>query len=315
MHISVTGGAGFVGSHIAAYFADHNHTVSIIDTFADHYSRKLKYSNAESLKDFGVTVHERDLLAPGLADILQGVEYVFHCAAQPGIDESVGYDTYLKNNEYATFQLLQALKGSDDLQALVNISSSSVYGSQAVGAEDAEVQPTSYYGVTKLAAEQLALSYQREHGMPVVSLRPFSVYGPAERPEKLFPTLITAINEDGSFPLYKGSKQHIRSFTYVWDVVDACRRVVDRTDVAVGEIFNIGTDTTHTTGEAISMVEEIMNKKVNIKEVPARAGDQQRTEADIKKAKEMLGWEPKTTLTEGLKETVGWFQHNYELYT
>lgn len=316
MNILITGGAGFIGSHLAETFAaNRSHDVAIVDNFADYYSPEIKRHNAEQLKGSGVEVHDCDLVEDSLAGVVRDVDCLLHCAAQPGISASVSFAEYNRNNEIATQRLLQLLEAEADPDVVVNISSSSVYGTQAVGKETAEPQPTSYYGVTKLAAEQLMLAHHREHGLPVVSLRLFSVYGPRERPEKLFPTLITSILSHKEFPLYKGSREHVRSFTYVRDVVEACRKVVANRDRAVGEILNIGTTSTNTTGEAITAVEEALETKADIKEVPARTGDQEKTSAKINKANSILDWNPQTTLREGVEETVEWFKDNYQLYT
>lgn len=315
MRILITGGAGFIGSHLAESFvANEEHEVVVADNFADYYDPDIKRRNATQLRENGVEIYEVDLAEDSLTDVVDNIDYVFHCAAQPGISEAVTFAQYNRNNEVATQRLVKALQNKADPDVIVNISSSSVYGTQAVGEETAEPQPTSYYGVTKLAAEQLMLAHYREHDLPVVSLRLFSVYGPRERPEKLFPTLITSILTGSEFPLYEGSKDHVRSFTYVRDVVTACKQVVANQGKAIGEIFNIGTTKTNTTGEAITMVEDALEKKADIKKVSARTGDQEKTSANIDKAKDILNWSSQTSLGEGLKETVEWFEDNYQLY-
>lgn len=194
------------------------------------------------------------------------------------------------------------------LRCFVNISTSSVYGKHATDSEEMPPQPTSYYGVTKLAAEQLALAYHRDHGLPACSLRLFSVCGPRERPEKLYSRLIRSILEEEPFPLFEGSEHHSRSFTYVGDVIDGFVSVLRQPDVVIGEIFNIGTDVEHTTEEGIRLIEEIMGKKVSIERRPPRPGDQLRTCANIEKARQLLGYEPRTTLREALTAQVAWYR-------
>jgi nucleoside-diphosphate-sugar epimerase len=162
--------------------------------------------------------------------------------------------------------------------------------------------------VTKLAAEQLVLAYQRDRGLPACSLRLFSVYGPRERPDKLYPKLIRALCEDGEFPLFEGSEHHARSFTYVGDVIDAMVSLIAHQQRVIGEIFNIGSDREHTTGEAIKAVEAIFGKPVKIARKPRRPGDQTRTSANIEKARRVLGYEPRTDLRAGLEQAVQWYK-------
>jgi len=163
--------------------------------------------------------------------------------------------------------------------------------------------------VTKLSAEQLALSYARDKGFPVVVLRLFSVYGERERPEKLYHKVIKNILNDEQFTLYEGSEKHRRSYTHVSDVVDACLLVLDKRDTILGEIFNIGADKTITTGEGLALIEKIMGKKINYKKVPSRAGDQIETAAKIDKAKKILGWRPKILPEEGFRREVEWYKN------
>lgn len=308
MKILVTGAAGFVGSHLAERLVALGHSVLGLDCLTDYYSRALKELNLATLHRQGVPVLPLDLARDDLRPAVGEVEFVIHCAAQPGISATTPFEDYVRNNLAATHHLLQAVETSPSLQGLVNISTSSVYGALATQSEIAEPKPTSYYGVTKLAAEQLALSYQRTKGTPVCSLRLFSVYGPRERPEKLYFRLIQAILEDIDLPLYEGSERHVRSYTYVGDAVDGIVAVLDRWDRCTGEIFNIGTDSTITTGEGIQIVEEIIGKQVKVVRKPRRPGDQLRTQANIDKARRLLGYEPSTAPREGLERQVAWYR-------
>ncbi len=308
MKILVTGAAGFVGSHLAERLVALGHGVRGVDCLTDYYSRALKELNLAELHRQGVDVLPLDLAQDDLRSAVQGVEFVIHCAAQPGISATTPFEAYVRNNLTATHRLLQAVENSPSLRGLVNISTSSVYGAFATQSETAEPKPTSYYGVTKLAAEQLALSYQRTKGTPVCSLRLFSVYGPRERPEKLYFKLIQAILEDKALPLYEGSELHVRSYTYVGDAVDGIVAVLDRWDRCVGEIFNIGTDSTITTGEGIQIVEEIIGKRVQRVTKPRRPGDQFKTQANIDKARRLLDYEPTTSPREGLERQVAWYR-------
>jgi nucleoside-diphosphate-sugar epimerase len=306
MNILVTGVAGFIGSHLAERLAGLGHDVRGIDCFTSYYARALKELNARQVAARGVPVLPLDLAADDLAAALDGIDAVFHVAAQPGISATVPFETYLRNNVTATQRLLEAARRAPGLRAFINISTSSVYGADATGGETTEPRPTSHYGVTKLAAEQLVLALAREQGFPACSLRLFSVYGPRERPEKLYPKLIGCMLADRAFPLFAGSEHHLRSYTYVADSIDGLVLALEHFDRCAGEIFNIGTDQAITTGEAIHIVEEILGKPAQIAVKPKRPGDQLQTHADIAKARRLLGYQPHTTPAEGLAREVEW---------
>jgi UDP-glucuronate 4-epimerase len=308
MKILVTGVAGFVGSHLAERLANLNHDVVGLDCFTDYYSPALKRLNAEDLQQQGIYIHELDLVTDDLSAALTGVEVIYHLAAQPGISASTPFEDYVRNNITATHRLLETCKRLSSLQCLVNVSTSSVYGKHATDSEETPPKPTSYYGVTKLAAEQLVLAYQREQQLPGCSLRLFSVYGPRERPEKLYPRLIQSILEETPFPLYKGSENHSRSYTFVADIVDGFVAVLSNLDRVVGEIINIGSDVETTTGEGIRIVEKILGKEAQKVILPKRPGDQLRTHANISKARQLLGYNPSTLLEEGLTAEVIWYK-------
>jgi len=308
VRILVTGAAGFIGSHLAERLAALGHQVAGLDCLTNFYPRALKERNVQYLREQGVPVLPLDLAADDLAAAVQGVEVVYHLAAQPGIQATATLPAYLRDNVIATHRLLEAVRQSDTLRAFVNISTSSVYGADATGDEETPPRPTSYYGVTKLAAEQLALAYQRDQGLPACSFRLFSVYGPRERPDKLYPTLIRALLTGQRFPLYEGSEQHLRSYTYVGDIVDGLIAALSRFDRCTGEIFNLGTDIAITTGEGIRIVEALVGQPLQIARQPRRAGDQTRTQANIAKARRVLEYNPKTTPQEGLAQTVSWYR-------
>lgn len=308
MKILVTGAAGFIGSHLSERLALLGHQVRGVDCFTDYYSRALKALNAGQVRARGAELLTLDLAQDDLQPAIDGVEFVYHVAAQPGISTTTTFETYLRNNVVATHRLLLAAQQSPAFRGFLNISTSSVYGSDATGNEAAETRPTSYYGVTKLAAEQLVLALARDRGLPVCSLRLFSVYGPRERPEKLYPRLIAAILQGLEFPLFQGSEAHVRSFTYVDDVVDGLVAALDRFDLCAGEILNIGSDRSITTGEGIRIVEQIIGTPARIVTRPRRPGDQWRTHANIDKARRLLDYEPATIPLEGLAREVAWYR-------
>lgn len=308
MRILVTGAAGFIGSHLAERLVDLGHQVVGLDCLTPYYARSLKELNVQAIKSRGVRFLSLDLARHDLTAAVQDVDYVYHLAAQPGISAATPFETYARNNISATQRLLESLRDQPRLQGFVNIGTSSIYGADATGPETTEPRPTSYYGVTKLTAEQLVLARARDEGFPACSLRLFSVYGPRERPEKLYPKLIGCILEDREFPLYQGSKNHLRSFTYVGDIVDGLVAVMDHMPQCVGEILNIGSDAAITTGEGIRIVEEIIGQPARFAIEPKRPGDQLRTHANIDKARRILGYAPKTMPREGLAEEVAWYR-------
>ena len=308
MNILVTGAAGFIGSHLAERLVALGHDVRGLDCLTDYYTRALKRLNRTQLQETGVKFLALDLAQDDLNSAVRDVQIVYHVAAQPGISTKTGFDAYVRNNIVATQRLLEAVRQSRAFQGFINISTSSVYGSDATGDETTEPKPTSYYGVTKLTAEQLALAFTRDQGFPACSLRLFSVYGPRERPEKLYPRLIASILEGRSFPLYEGSGNHLRSYTYVSDIVDAMVAVLHHFDRCIGEIFNVGTGVAFTTAEGIATVENIIGKPARIDPQPRRPGDQLRTHANIRKARSILGYNPTTTLKKGLEREVEWYR-------
>lgn len=307
MRILVTGAAGFIGSHLAERLAAEGHSVVGLDCITDYYSPALKEANARALQASGVETLRLDLAADDLSAAVEGVEVIYHLAAQPGLSP-LPFSTYERNNIVATERLLASVRASRSLRVFANIATSSIYGKDATRDEDTVPRPTSWYGVTKLAAEQLVLAAQRDTDFPACSFRLFSVYGPRERPDKLYPKLIHSILADEPFPLYEGSEHHERSFTYVGDIVAGLLAAVTQTDRCIGEIFNLGIDTAITTGEGIRIVEQIIGRPARIERRPPRPGDQKRTQANIAKARAILGYHPSTSPEAGLAESVRWYR-------
>jgi len=312
MKILVTGAVGFIGSHTAERLQKMGHEVVGVDNFNDYYSLELKQLNEKALKEKGISVLKLDLRQPSDVDQLpKDINYIFHFAAQPGISSTSTFEDYFTNNVIATKNLIDYALQLEDLKLFVNIGTSSIYGLEATFPEDVAPKPASHYGVTKLTAEQLVLQKSRENQFKSCSLRLYSVIGPRERPEKMYTKLIACAFNDQAFPLYKGSATHLRSFTYVGDIVDGIVSIIDKEHAVDGEIINLGTEVEHTTQEGIEAVESVIGKSIKIAHVEARAGDQLRTKANIDKAKKLLAYNPQTSLMDGVKKQVEWYKAHF----
>lgn len=275
-----------------------------LDNIDGYYNPLLKHKNAHQLSKSGILLHQIDLAIDPLEGVLEHTDLVIHAAAQPGNSSDTPYGSYIKNNFHATVALTEALKGTST--RLIFCSTSSVYGLNATGDENTLPAPVSPYGVTKLAAEAAVMSAVRRKELGACILRYFSVFGPRERPDKLFPKLFHALKHGKEFPLFEGSEHHKRSYSFVGDIVKGTLLAVKNIENINGEIFNIGTDEISTTGQAIAIAEELTGKKLNIKRLPPRPGDQLSTGANIAKARAKLGFAPQTSLKEGLKEVWAW---------
>ncbi len=309
MKILITGVAGFIGSHCAERLLDMGHEVIGVDNFCDYYSLELKTQNAEDVKSKGGTVIELDLRDSMFDNLLDtDFDYIFHFAAQPGISQTSSFEDYFTNNIIATKNLIDFALKCKSLQLFVNIGTSSIYGLEATYPESIAPKPASHYGVTKLAAEQLVLQKSREQQLKACSLRLYSVIGPRERPEKMYTKLIDLGLQNKPFPLFEGSENHLRSFTYVGDIIDGAVSVIGNEDKVNGEIINLGTEVEHTTQDGIDAVAKVIGKPINIEVKPKRAGDQLRTKANIDKARKLLNYNPTTTLIDSVKSQVEWFK-------
>ncbi len=306
--ILVTGAAGFIGSHLAERAAGLGHEVIGVDSLTDYYSIDLKRQNVKDIIDQGVKFYELDLLDDKIADVCRGVEIIYHLAAQPGISDQIPYEIYVRNNTLATEKLIKIASNLPSLKLFVYVSTSSVYGKIATVTEEGATDPVSYYAVTKLAAEQLVLSYHKTRGLPVCAVRLFSVYGPRERPEKMIIRLVKSVVSGQEVPIYEGSLDHFRSYTYVSDIIDGLILFLDKADLCRGEIFNLGSDQEYSNQELIELIEALAGKSANKISCPARGGDQLKTKANIEKIKRILAYQPKVSLKQGLEKTLAWYE-------
>lgn len=304
MRCIVTGAAGFIGSHLCERLLADGHAVTGIDCFTDYYPRPIKERNLANLRGHPqFQFRELDLSQGVPAEVASGVEWVFHLAAMAGLTRSwLDFDTYNRHNLTATHRLLDSLKGSPTLKRLVYASTSSVYGKYASGDESLPTRPSSPYGITKLASEQLCRVYFEEFGVPTTVLRYFSVYGPRQRPEMGYHLFINAILKGSPIKL-TGDGLQIRGNTYIADCVEATIRA---TETMPGEVFNLGGGELVTVLEVFRKLEAIIGKPAIIERHPARKGDQLATGADVSKLMRHLGWKPTTSIDDGLRMQVEW---------
>jgi len=308
MRILVTGAAGFIGSHLAEHLALRGHTIRGLDALTDHYDPSIKRANCALLKEKGVELRQIDLAVDPLPPVLQDVEAVYHLAAQPGLSAETSRCTFVRNNVRATRRLVSALEGHPTAKAFVFVSSSSVYGAEATGTEEAPLAPVSDYGCTKKRAEEIVREHARRAPWDACVLRLFSVYGPRERPAKLIPKALRCARTGRPFPLYKGSEHHRRSFTYVGDVVSGMEAVLDRFARCAGETINLGRPRSVSTAQVLRMVGDAAGRPLCIRREPARPGDQQCTRARIEKARRLLRFSPSTPLRDGIAAEAAWIE-------
>jgi nucleoside-diphosphate-sugar epimerase len=305
MRCLVTGCAGFIGSHLSEQLLADGHDIVGVDCFTNYYSREVKERNLSGFRhNTRFSFHEHDLAEGNLSAIVSGVDYVFHLAAMPGLTRSwIDVDTYTRCNLTATHRLLEALKEVKGLKKLVYASTSSVYGKYASGDESLPTKPSSPYGITKLAGEQLVRVYLEEFGVPGVVLRYFSVYGPRQRPEMGYHLFINAVLQGKPITL-TGDGMQVRGNTYIADCIEATVRA--GMHAIPGEVFNLGGGEICTVMEMIRKIEKLSGKTAIIERHPPRKGDQLATGADVSKLTRHLGWKPTTGLEEGVAQQIAW---------
>ena len=308
MHILVTGCAGFIGSHTTERLLLDGHRVRGVDCFTDNYDPELKRSHLLGVAgNPQFELVESDLVTADPNALLSGIDAVLHLAGQPGVRDSwaSGFEIYVQRNITATQRLLEAAK-STSISRFAAASSSSVYGNAETypTTELALPQPVSPYGVTKLASEHLCTLYAKNFGVPTVSLRYFTVYGPRQRPDMALRRMIDLSLAGRPFPLF-GDGSVSRSFTYINDVVEANLAAL-LSDAPSGSVCNIANESTASMTELIGLVSNALGQPVRLDRLPAAAGDAERTGGSSELAQELLGWSPSTTLEQGVAEMVAW---------
>jgi len=298
----VTGGAGFIGSHISEALVKRGHRVRVVDNFATGYQRNLRA---------GVEFVEGDLAEPGVArQAVAGIDYVLHQAAIPSVPRSV--DSPVESHRANVDAMLQVLIASRDarVKRVVFAGSSSVYGDQPTlpKTEDMPTRPLSPYALQKLMSEMYGQLFTRLYGLETVTTRYFNVFGPRQDPGSPYSGVISlfikALSE-GTRPVIYGDGGQTRDFTYVSNVVDGVILAAETPGVA-GEVFNVATSNRTSLNQLLAVLQRIVGSHAEPIFKDARAGDVHDSQADISKAARLLGYRPTVGLEEGLRETVAW---------
>lgn len=312
MNCLVTGTAGFIGSHLSRRLLKEGFSVIGVDSFTDYYPRWIKERNLSTLKnENNFSFLEEDINSLDLNRLLQNVDCVFHLAAQAGVRASWGqsFSEYIRNNIEATQRLLEESK-EHHLHKFIYASSSSVYGycPELPMSESSPLLPYSPYGVTKLAAENLCYLYSKNYGVPTISLRFFTVYGPGQRPDMAFHKFFKSTSENKPITVF-GTGEQTRDFTYINDIIDAIFACINNGQT--GETYNLGGGNRKMLKDLLPLFEEICGKKISVKWEEKQKGDVPHTLADIQKAKKDLGFAPRTAIDEGLSEEWRWIKNLY----
>ena len=308
----VTGGAGFIGSHLVERLVNDGHAVIVYDDFS---SGRLE--NIAHLEGRHLTVIEGDVRdAKALAKAMKGAHFVLHQAARPSVARSIAepLDTNAVNID-GTLNVLEAARASGrSVKRVVYASSSSVYGDTPTlpKVETMATQPMSPYAVSKLAAESYCRAYFVSYGLEVVALRYFNVFGPRQDPESpyaaVIPLFVKALMGRGK-PVIFGDGKQTRDFTHVDNVVDANLAACTAAK-APGNVFNVAGGSRVTVSGLANMIGELLGVEREPRLKPARAGDIRHSLADIARAEEFLAYRPRVDLREGLARTVAWYSEN-----
>jgi UDP-glucuronate 4-epimerase len=314
MNLLVTGGAGFIGSHLVEALIARGDTVSVIDNFDDFYDPAIKRSNLSAFSS-PVQIHEIDLCdqaAVVVALAKEKPDVIVHLAARAGVRPSVlSPELYLRTNIFGTFNLLEAAR-QNGISRFIFASSSSVYGATRelpFREDQALLQTLSPYATTKLAGEHLCSTHSHLYGLQVVCLRFFTVYGPRQRPDLSIHRFTHLIANDKPIEVY-GDGSAARDFTYVEDTIQGVLAAIDFRGSPF-EIFNLGENDTIDLLSMIHEIEKALGRKATIDFRPPVPGDMPRTCADITKAKKMLNYRPTTRIQQGIPKFVRWYRQKH----
>jgi UDP-glucuronate 4-epimerase len=304
MKILLTGGAGFIGSHLLERLIARGDDVAVVDDFNDYYDPRIKRGN---LPQGGFRLHEKDIrdAAPLVAQ--EKPDLVVHLAARAGVRPSQQDPAlYESVNVAGTLGLLEACRKSG-VRRFVFASSSSVYGNGPVPSREdhADLQPISFYGATKLLGEHYVRIYARLHGLHATSLRFFTAYGPRQRPDMAIHAFTAAVSQGREIPMF-GDGTTERDYTYVSDIVQGVLGAIDHDEPYA--VYNLGESRTIPLRRLIDLIGEYVGKTPKIKVLPEQPGDVKRTCASIDLARQRLGYDPKVPIETGLREFVAWYK-------
>jgi UDP-glucuronate 4-epimerase len=311
MNIIVTGGAGFIGSHLVNALLERGESVSVIDDFNSFYDPALKRENVEPFfSNPNFTLHELDIRDLGSLSLAIGEakpDVICHLAARAGVRPSIEEPIlYEEVNSLGTLNILESIKGLK-LKNFIFAASSSVYGLNSkspFSEEDPITMPISPYASTKRAGELMCFTYSHLYDLPVTCLRFFTVYGEAGRPEMAVAKFTRSIYDGTELEVF-GDGSAVRDFTYVGDIIDGVMNSIYKPFKY--EIINIGGSRTIDVSGLISIIEDKLGKKARIKYLDAAPGDVPLTYADVSKARRLIGYEPKVGVEEGVERYVKWF--------
>jgi UDP-glucuronate 4-epimerase len=320
MHILVTGGAGFIGSNLIRTLFQTNPGIKItcIDNFDPFYDADLKQFNIKDFKgnpDFHFLYNDIALTSPEeLCELIpEQVDAIVHIAAKAGVRPSIQNPLAYQQTNIIGLQYLLDFANQKNIKQFVFASSSSVYGvnDHYPWKEDDQLMPISPYAMTKLSGEMLGHVYSKLYNIRFIALRFFTVYGPSQRPDLAIHKFTKAILASEPITMY-GDGSTSRDYTYVDDTVQGIIAAIYY-DKSGFEIINLGNNYSISLKELIVAIEEVTGKKTVIEQYPEQQGDVPKTFADINKAKELLGYNPQTSLKDGLKKFYDWFKQNEEL--
>jgi nucleoside-diphosphate-sugar epimerase len=303
--VLVTGCAGFIGSHLAERLLDEGHEVVGIDCLTPFYEPARKADTLDRLSEHGrFEAHRIDLSRTPLDVVVEGAKVIYHLAGQPGVRQSFDEPgEYVRHNVTASRRLLHAASGAG-LRAFVYASSSSIYGNANGRMRETDpAVPISVYAHTKVTTEQLARRAWREHGVPTIGLRYFSVYGPRQRPDMVFQRFLERALRGAPLPILGDGSQR-RDFTYVEDIVDATIAAAERG--RAGGVYNVGGGQPATLKKVISLLGELLERAPLIEYLAPAPGDVRATAADTTLARRELGFKPRTDLATGMALQLDW---------
>ena len=318
--ILVTGGAGFIGGHLAESFVADGHDVVTLDNFDPYYDARIKEQNVEAGRRAAADSDGSYELVRGdirdrerVDELVADAEYVYHQAAQAGVRADISPRKYNEVNVDGTMNLLEAAR-QHGVERFVLASSSSVYGEyEYLPYDEAHpTRPVSTYGASKLAAERYTMVHAQRYDLPAVALRYFTVYGPRMRPNMAISNFVSRC-VDGKPPVIYGDGTQTRDFTYVGDVIAANRELLTN-DAADGEVLNIGSTDNIAIETLAAEIRDQLAPDLELEYTDGYEIDADHTHASIEKATELLGYEPTYDIRGGVSQFISWYQDNREWY-